>query len=110
MVTAYAKRVKKIAKHHGQQKLQEYLEEKMMRAKHPKRMTDPDVDQQKTNQWVRSTVLKGETEGLMIEAQYLSLATRSYHHRIIKDATNPHCRICGKLMSLLITLSRGALY
>ena len=62
----------------------------------PQKVEDPYVDQQKTNQLLRSTGLKGETEGLMIAAQDLSLATRSYHHRTIKDATNPHCRICGK--------------
>ena len=43
----------------------------------PQKVEDPYVDQQKTNQWLRSTGLKGETEGLMIAAQDLSLATRS---------------------------------
>ena len=40
--------------------------------------------------------LKAETEGLIIAAQDQSLATRSYHHRIIKDGTDPQCRICGR--------------
>ena len=50
-----------MAKHHGLQKLQESWEEKMMLGKYCKRLKDPDVDQQKTNQWLRSTGLKGET-------------------------------------------------
>ena len=54
LVTAYAKRVKKMAKHHGQQKLQESWKERMMHGKYPKMLKDPDVDQQKTNQWLRS--------------------------------------------------------
>ena len=32
----------------------------------------------------------------MIAAQDLSLATRPYHHRIIKNALDPHRRICRK--------------
>ena len=67
-----------------------------MHGKYPKRLKDAAVDQRKTNQWLRSTGLKGETKGLMIAAQDMSLATRSYHHRIIKDVTDPHCRIFGK--------------
>ena len=33
----------------------------MMHGKYPKRLKDADVDQRKTNQWLRSTGLKGET-------------------------------------------------
>ena len=73
----------------------------------PQKVEDPYVDQQKTNQWLRSTGLKGETEGLMIAAQDLSLATRSYHHRTIKDATNPHCRICGKFEESMYHIVSG---
>lgn len=49
---------------------------------------EADVDQNTTNQWLRST-------GLIIAAQDQSLATRSYHARIIKDSTDPMCRICN---------------
>ena len=45
---------------HGQQKLQESWEENMMHRKYPKRLKDTDVDQRKTNQWLRSTGLKGK--------------------------------------------------
>lgn len=76
----------------------------MMRAKYPKRLKDTDVDQQETNQWLRGTGLKGETEGLMIEVQDLSLATRSYHLSTLTAGS------AENLKSLLITLSRGALY
>ena len=53
----------------------------------------PDVDQNKTNRWLRSTGLKAETKGLLIAAQDQSLAARSYHVRIIKDGTDPMYRI-----------------
>ena len=67
-----------------------------MNGKYPKITKEVDVDQQKTHSWLKSSGLKVETEGLIIAAQNQSLATRSYHRRIIKDGTNPHCRICGK--------------
>ena len=59
-------------------------------------MKDADVDLQRTNQRLTSTGLKAETEGLIIAAQDQSLATRLYHSNIIKDGTNPLCRMCGK--------------
>ena len=42
-----------------------------------------------------STGLKAATEGLIIAAQDKSLATRSYHARIIKHSTDPMCRACN---------------
>ena len=35
-------------------------------------------------------------EGLIIAAQDQSLATRSYHNKIIKDGTDPKCRMCNE--------------
>ena len=40
--------------------------------------------------------LKAETEGLSIAAQDQTLPSRAYHHHIIKDGTDPQCRICNK--------------
>ena len=59
-------------------------------------MKDADVDLHRTNQWLTSGGLKAETEGLITAAQDQSLATRLYHSNIIKDGTNPLCRMCGK--------------
>ena len=94
-----------MAKDHGQQNLQESWEEKMMHGKYPKRLKD--VDQRKTNQWLRSTGLKGETEGLMIAAQDMSPATCCYHHCIMKDATDPHCGICRKFAESIDQIVSG---
>ena len=44
----------------------------------------------------RSTGLKAETEGLIIAEQDQSLATRSYYAKIIKDGTDPMCKICNR--------------
>ena len=96
LATSYAKRVKATAKCLGQKQLQNTWKDKALHGKYPKRTEEADVDQQKTHQWLRNAGLKAETEGLIIAAQDQSLATRSYRHRIIKDGTDPQCRICGK--------------
>ena len=94
--TIYAKRTKQKAQHRAQDKLSKQWEEKALNGKFPKRTKEADVDQNKTNQWLRSTGLKAETEILIIAAQDQSLATRSYHARFIKDGTDPMCRICNR--------------
>ena len=79
---------------------QDFLEkqwgDKALHGKYPKRVKDADVDYHKINQWLKSSGLRVETEGLIIAAQDQSLATRSYHARIIKENTNPMCRMCTK--------------
>ena len=95
-ITKYARRVKQKAKHLGQLQMRKTWEGKPMHGKYPKRTKDADVDEVKTNKWLKSIGLKAETECLIIAAQDQSLATRSYHHRIMKDGTDPQCRICGK--------------
>ena len=59
-------------------------------------MKDADVNLRRTNQWLTSSGLKAETEGLNSVAQDQSLETRLYYSNIIKDGTNPLCRTCGK--------------
>ena len=41
-----------------------------------------------------SASLKGETEGFIFAAQDQSIATNNYRNKIIKDGTNPKCRLC----------------
>ena len=66
----------------------------------PQKVEDPYVDQQKTNQWLRSTGLKGETRrpndcSTRFEPSYPLLAT------------NPHCRICGKFEESIYHIVSG---
>ena len=65
-----------------------------MHGQYPARVNKPHVDQEKTHQWLRSSGLKSETEGLIIAAQDQSLATKSYHHKIINNDSDPKCRMC----------------
>ena len=71
-------------------------EERELHGRYPKRIREADVDDYKTNQLLRSTGLKAETQGLIIAAQDHSLPTKSYFARIVKDGTSPLCRICYK--------------
>lgn len=71
-------------------------EEKELHGRYPKRLRETDVDDYITNQWLRSTGLKAETEGLIIADQDQNLPTKSYFARIVKDGSSPLCKICHK--------------
>ena len=94
-VTELAKRVKQHAKALALDNIKKKWESKNMHGQYPSRIKEADVDFKQTNNWLKGTGLKAETEGLIIAAQDQSLATRLYHNRIIKDGTNPLCRLCS---------------
>ena len=96
-VTKFARRVKQKVKQQAEGVVVKQWEEKELHGRYPKRIREADVDDYKTNQWLRSTGLKAETEGLVIiAAQDQSLPTKSYFARIVKDGTSPLCRIYHK--------------
>ncbi|XP_067017791.1 uncharacterized protein [Acropora muricata] len=97
-VTKLAKRVKQHAKSQALDNIKQEWENKAMQGQYPSRIKEADVDFKQTNNWLKGTGLKAETEGLIIAAQDQSLATRLYHHKIIKDGTSPHCRLCNNEM------------
>lgn len=105
--TLYAKRVKKKAKSLGLEQLKNTWEDKALHGKYAKRLNEADVDTYQSNQWLKAVGLKGETEGLIIAAQDQSLATRSYHHHIIKNGTDPSCRICGQFEETVFHIISG---
>ena len=63
-----------------------------MHGQYLSRIKEADVDLKQTNNWLKGTGLKAETEGLIIAAQDQSLATRSHRHKIIKDEISPLSR------------------
>ena len=95
-VTKLAKRVKQHAKSQALYNIKQKWESKVMHGQYPSRIKEADVDFKQTNNWLKGTGLKAETEGLIIAAQDQSLATRLYHHKIIKDGTSPLCRLCNR--------------
>ena len=78
-----------------------------MHGRYPKRLEEGDVDNIESNQWLRTSGLKPETEGLIIAAQDQSLKTRYLRSKIIKDATDPNCRICGKFQETIDHITSG---
>ena len=79
--------------------MQPRREKKALHGRHPAQIKEADFDTKATNQWLKSSGLKAETEPterLIIAAQDQTLPTRACHHHIIKDGTDPHCRICNK--------------
>ena len=95
-ITKFARKVKQKVKQQAQNIEVKQWEEKELHRRYPERLREADVDGYKTNQWLRSTGLKAETEGLIIAAQDQSLPTKSYFARIVKDGSSPLCRICHK--------------
>ena len=65
-----------------------------MHGQYPERVYISVIDKESTYKWLKSSSLKGETEGFIIAAQDQSLATNNYRNKIFKDGTNPKCRLC----------------
>ena len=72
-ITKFARKVKQKVKQQAQEIVLKQWEEKELHGRYPKRLGEADVDGCKTNQWLRSTGMKAETEGLIIAAQDQSL-------------------------------------
>ena len=65
-----------------------------MHGKYPERVNRSDIDKESTYKWLKSSSLKGKTEEFIIAGQNQSLATNNYRNKVIKDGTNPKCRLC----------------
>lgn len=87
--------------------MKERWKEKEMHGRYPKRLEEKDVDVCESNQWLRTAGLKSETEGLIIAAQDQSLKTRYFSSKIIKDGTDPNCRICGQFQETVDHITSG---
>ena len=92
--TDAAKRTKLEAKRAGIKDLEECWREKPLHGRYPTRINEADIDPTSTHQWLSSSGLKAETEGFIMAAQDQSLNTRNYQAHIIKNGTNPKCRLC----------------
>ena len=91
-VTNYAKKVKSTARKKHSRNSDKW-EGKPMHDQYPERVGKPDINQENTRQWLKSG-LKAETEGFIIAAQDQSLPTKLYQHSIIKNGSDPKCRMC----------------
>ena len=82
------------AKSKGLKYLKSTWEEKPLHGQYPLRTNNADVDQRKTHQWLRSSGLKAETEGLILAAHDQSLQTKNYQAKVMKNRADRKCRIC----------------
>ena len=87
--------------------IKENWEKKPMHGQYPDRVKKADVDKEGTHIWLRSASFKGETEGFIIAAQDQSLATNNYRSKIIKDGTNPKCRLCHEYDETIEHITSG---
>ena len=105
--TKVAKQVKKAVKKEILKQVQTNWEEKSLYGQYPLRANQADVDKSMTHQWLRSSGLKGETEGFILAAQDQCLPTRNYHANVLKNGANPNCRICDKSLETVDHLVSG---
>ena len=92
--TKCARQAKENAKKRIMEMTRENWVVKPMHGQYHERVTIEDVVKEGTHKWLKSASLKGETEEFIIAAQDQSLARNMYRNKIIKDGTNPKCRLC----------------
>lgn len=105
-VTA-ARNLKVQSKTAAQKQGNEEWKNKALHGKYPQRLQDPDVDESRSLAWLRSAGLKSETEGFIIAAQDQSLKTKVYKSKIIKDGSDPLCRLCHQFEETIDHLTSG---
>ena len=105
--TVAAKHRKQKAKKIGQEKLESRWHEKPLHGQFAARSKQADVDETATHQWLRSSGLKGETEGFILAAQDQSLFTRNYQANILHNGTDPKCRFCEDKVETIDHLVSG---
>ena len=62
-----------------------------------------------TNQWLKTAGLKSETEGFIISALDQAINSNYYRNKILKDGTDPACRICGQFQETIDHIVVGCL-
>ena len=67
------------------------------------------TEQMLKHEWLQSSGLKAETEGFVVAAQDHSLATRYYQQKIIKNGTDPKCRLCHEFDESIEHIISGGL-
>jgi len=68
----------------------------------------PTISASKTQRnWLSTPGLKSETEGFIIAAQDQCIKTNYYRNKILKDGTDPMCRICGQFQETVDHLVSG---
>ena len=105
--TKLAKLVKQEAKRKGLVAIKSKWEQKPLHGQYALRSKDADIDQLNTHQWLRCAELKAETEGFIMAPKDQSLFTRNYQSNIIRNGTDPRCRLCDDKVETIDHLAAG---
>ena len=102
-----AKKIKETAKRAALKQLKSSWQQKPLHGKFPERAQKPDIDQQSTFAWLKSSTLKIETEGFILAAQDQSLKTKNYLKNIMKTSQDSSCRFCKENQETIDHLISG---
>ena len=102
-----AKQEKRTAKQAALKNLRSRWQEKPLHGQFRKRISNNDVDEEKTLSWLKSSNLKAETEGFIIAAQDQSLKTKNYIANIMKIGSDSNCRYCKQQKETIDHLISG---
>ena len=102
-----ARKRKKSAKYAGLKQLESRWQEKPLHGQFVARAKHADVDEVATHQWLRSSGLKGETEGFILAAQDQSLFTRNYQANVLHNGADDKCRFCEEKTETIDHLVSG---
>ena len=105
--TKRAKIIKQEAKRKGLDAIKSKWEQNPLHFQYVLRSKDADIDRANTHQWLRCSGLKAETEGFIMAAQDQSLHTRNYQANVIKNGTDPRCRLCEDKVETIDHLVAG---
>ena len=86
-------------------------EQKPLHGQYALRSKDADIDRANIHQWLRCSGLKAtDTEGFIMAAQDQSLYTRNYQANMIKNGTDPRCRLCEDKVEKIDHIVAGCQY
>lgn len=102
-----AKKQKEKAKIRIQSQMKDKWLNKPLHGQFPKRLQLPEVSENLSNKWLKSSGLKSETEGFIIAAQDQSLLTKNYIKNIMKQGTSDLCRLCKKYVETVDHIISG---
>lgn len=87
----------------------ENWKKKTLHGKHPHNITQPHIDQEASNTWLRRGNVYSETEGFMVAIQDQTINTRYYSKHIIKNpnTTTDQCRLCKQQLETIDHITSG---
>ena len=99
--TVAARKLGVVLKKSMQEVLLDNWKRKALHGKFFDRLNKPFVDKTRSLCWLRSSTLKGVSEGFICAAQDQSLRTRNYSKHILHETNDDKCRLCHQTAETL---------